>query len=290
MLVEEKPKVKGKSEAPAMKAVRIHGYGHSGVLKYEDAPIPDILPDEVLVKVHAAGVNPVDWKIREGGRKGAYSFPLTLGWDVSGIIERVRSLVTLFQQGDMVIARSDVSRNGTYAEYIAVRAFELARAPKHVSLTEAAGIPLASQTAWEGLFEKGDLKRNDVVLIHGASGGVGMFAVQLAKIAGAHVIATTSEKNSDFVKSLGADEVIDYKKEDFTKKVKDADVVFDTIGGETQAKSWQVIRKGGILVSIVGTDEKLAEQHQVRTKVFMMTSNGSRLQAIVDIVDKGSCA
>jgi NADPH:quinone reductase-like Zn-dependent oxidoreductase len=271
-----------------MKAVRIHKYGDSSVLTYEDAPIPGILPDEVLIKVHSAGVNPVDWKIREGYRKdsGQHQLPLTLGWDVAGTIEKTGSMVSLFKKGDAVIARPDMTLNGAYAEYVAVRAFELAIAPMHVPLQQAAGIPRASQTAWVGLFEQGNLNAKQRILIHGASGGVGSFAIQFAKIAGAYVIGTASGKHTDYLKSLGIDEVIDYTKEDFSKKIKDLDMVFDTIGGETQAKSFGLIRKGGTLVSTVGADEKQAEKHGVKAKSFMMISNGSRLQEIVALVDQ----
>jgi NADPH:quinone reductase-like Zn-dependent oxidoreductase len=184
------------------------------------------------------------------------------------------------------IARPDTSRNGTYAEFVAVRGYELAVAPANMPLAHAAAIPLASQTAWSGLFEQGNLDKNQKVLIHGASGGVGTFAVQFAKCAGAYVIATASTKNINLVKSLGADEVIDYTKEDFSEKVKDADMVFDTVGKDTQQKSWQVLRKGGILVSTVGTDEQQAKKNGVRTKSFMMISNGARLQAIAELIDK----
>jgi NADPH:quinone reductase-like Zn-dependent oxidoreductase len=292
MLTGEKQKkediIKRKRPGSTMNAVRIHNYGDSAVLSYEEAPIPEILPDEVLIKVCAAAVNPVDWKIREGYMKDhlPHTFPLTLGWDVSGTVEKTGSLIGLFKKGDTVIARPDTSRNGTYAEFVAVRGYELAVAPANMPLAHAAAIPLASQTAWSGLFEQGNLDKNQKVLIHGASGGVGTFAVQFAKCAGAYVIATASTKNISLVKSLGADEVIDYTKEDFSEKVKDADMVFDTIGKETQQKSWQVLRKGGILVSTVGTDEQQAKKHGVRTKSFMMISNGARLQAIAELIDK----
>ena len=272
-----------------MKAVRIHNNGDSGVLIYEDAPVPSILPDEVLIKVHSAGVNPVDWKIRTGygSYKDAYTFPLILGWDVAGYIASVGPLIKSFQVGDPVFARPDPSRNGAYAEYAAVRGFEIARAPMNISLQEAAGIPLASQTAWMAIFEKGNLQKGQRILIQGASGGVGIFAVQFAKLANAYVIATTSAKNADLVRSLGADEVIDYKTEDFNKNLSGIDLVLDTIGGETQAASWQVIRKGGLLVSIVGADEKAAERFGVRAVSFRMTSNGARLSEIGALVDAG---
>lgn len=230
-----------------MKAVRIHSFGTSEVLKYEEAPEPDIGPDEVLVKVYACGVNPVDWKVREGfmEKMAPHALPLTLGWDVSGIVEECGALVTRFSPGDAVICRPDTMRNGGYAEYIAVKAHELAPAPKSIPLDTAAGLPLASQAAWMALFDVGGLRRGQKVLIHGASGGVGTFAVQFARLAGAYVIGTTSAKNIGLVRSLGADEIIDHVADDFSKKVRDADLVFDTIGGETQARSWGVIRKGG---------------------------------------------
>ena len=272
-----------------MKAVQIHGYGNSGVMKYENAPKPVIGPDEVLIKVHACGVNPVDWKIREGFMASMvhHTMPLILGWDVAGIVEETGALVKRFKQGDAVFCRPDTSKNGGYAEYIAVRTIEVAMAPKTIPLKTAAGIPLAAQTAWMALFELAGLREGQSVLIHGASGGVGSFAVQLAKVAGARVIATTSKVNIPMVKSIGADEVVDHVSEDFSKKVRDVDVVFDTIGGETQAKSWGVIRKGGILVSTVGADEKAAAAHGVTGRSFMLISNGARLQELAALVDAG---
>jgi NADPH:quinone reductase-like Zn-dependent oxidoreductase len=272
-----------------MKAVRIHAYGDPGVLQYEDAPMPVIGPDEVLIKVAASSVNPIDWKVRSGKSKEKMpiTFPFILGWDVAGTVEETGVLVTSFKKGDKVFSRSSPSRDGAYAEYIAVRASEVAFAPKSVSFSEAAGVPLACMTAWDGLFEQAALRAGQSVLIHGASGGVGTFAVQLAKLAGAHVIATASEKNTALVKSLGAHEVIDYKKEDFSQKVKHIDVVFDTIGGETQKKSWGIIKKAGVLVSTVGADPKEAEAHGVKAKSFMLDSNGARLQQIAGLIDAG---
>ena len=272
-----------------MRAVRIHSYGDSGVLRLEEAPVPSIGPDEVLVKVHACGVNPVDWKIREGYMKQAvaHTFPLILGWDVAGTVEQTGVLVNRFLTGDKVFCRPDTSRNGGYAEYIAVKTIDLAPAPKSIPLEKAAGIPLASQAAWMALFEMAGLRAGQSVLIHGASGGLGTFGVQFAKAAGARVIGTSSAKNIPLVESLGADEVIDHTAEDFGTMVKDVDVVFDTIGGETQARSWPVIRKGGVLVSSVGADEKAASAHGVTGKSLVLISNGARLQEIASLVDAG---
>ncbi len=273
-----------------MKAVRIHKFGNSGVLKFEDAPEPEIGPDEVLVKVYACGVNPVDWKIREGfmEQMAHHSLPLTLGWDVAGTVESTGALVKRFERGDAVFCRPDTLRNGGYAEYIAVRTIELANAPESIPLDHAAGIPLASQAAWMALFEVAGLRTGQKILIHGASGGLGTFAVQFAKAAGAHVIGTTSAGNFGLVESLGADEIIDHTSEDFSRKVKGMDVVFDTIGGETQAKSWGVLRKGGVLVSSVGADEKAAAAHGVSGRSFLLNSNGARLQEIGGLVDEGN--
>jgi len=272
-----------------MKAVRIHAYGGVEVLQYEDAPMREIGPDEVLIKVIASSVNPIDWKVRSGKAKDRMpvTFPFILGWDVSGIVDEAGSLVTRFKKGDKVFSRSDPSRNGAYAEYIAVRASEVAFAPSSIPLAHAAAVPLACMTAWAGLFEQGSLRAGQSVLIHGASGGVGTFAVQLAKLAGAHVIATTSTKNVDLIKSLHADEVIDYKTEDFSIKVKDVDMVFDTVGSDTQKKSWGIIKKGGVLVATVGADAKEAEAHHVTAKSFMLNSNGARLQEIAGLIDQG---
>jgi NADPH:quinone reductase-like Zn-dependent oxidoreductase len=272
-----------------MKAVRIHKYGGIDTLIYEEAPMPEIGPDEVLIKIAAAGINPIDYKIREGHMKEGYkiTFPLILGWDVSGTVEQKGELVTRFSMGDKVISRSDISRNGAYCEYISVRASELAFAPASIPLNFAAGIPLAAQTAWTGLFELGILRSGQSVLIHGASGGVGIFAVQFAKLVNAHVIATSSTKNVDFLKSIGADVVIDYSNSDFETLVKNVDLVFDTIGGITQKKSWNVIKKGGMLVSTVGADQTAAEEHQVNSRSFMLNPNGARLQEISGLVDEG---
>ena len=287
------PDIQAQENKPAstktMKAVQIHEYGGIDKLVYEDTAVPVPAPDEVLIRVHAAGVNPVDWKIRQGhmATQAKHKLPLILGWDVAGTVVQSGSLVTTFNEGDRVFARLDIMRNGAYAEYAVAKVCEVAHSP-NIPLNISAGVPLASQTAWSGLFEIGSLKPGQKILIHGASGGVGIFAIQLAKLAGAYVIGTTSNENVDFIKSLGADEVIDYKNEDFSKIVKNADMVFDTIGGETQAKSWQVIKKGGILVSTLQVDEKAAAKHEVIAKTFMVVSNGARLQEIGKLIDKGT--
>ena len=274
-----------------MKAVRIHQYGNSEVLKYEDAPMPEITSTYVLVRVVAASVNPVDWKIREGYLKEmiTYPMPLTLGWDVSGVIEAVGADVTRFKVGDAVFSRPDIKRNGTYAEYVAIRADEVALKPKTISHVEAASLPLAGITAWEVLITAGQLKAKQRVLIHAGSGGVGSLAIQLAKSRGAYVIATTSGRNSDFVKSLGADEVIDYKTQKFQAVVKDVDLVFDTLGGEVQEASWSVLKPGGILVSIVSPPpEERAKALGMRSAFVFIEPSAAILAELAALVDAGS--
>jgi NADPH:quinone reductase-like Zn-dependent oxidoreductase len=284
-VVEEEPRRENFSGK--MSAIRVHQYGKSDVLQFEEVSIPSIRPDEVLVKVHAAGVNPVDWKIREGRYKPEERhLPFTPGLDVAGTVEETGSLISAFKKGDAVFGRPSLSRDGAYAEYVAVPGFELAIAPSRISMQEAAGVPTVAQTAWAGLFEYGRLDRDHSLLIHGGSGGVGSFAIQLAKMAGAYVIATTSSENINFVRSLGADVVIDYESEDFTQRIKKVDMVFDTIGGETQERSYRVLHRGGRLISTVGVKEGEAEKYEVTAKGFIMLSNGSRLGEIAKLLEK----
>jgi NADPH:quinone reductase-like Zn-dependent oxidoreductase len=273
-----------------MKAVRIHQYGDRNVLKFEDAPIPGINSDDVLVRTVAASVNPVDWKIREGYLKEMihYSMPLTLGWDVSGIITELGDNVTDFKVGDCIYSRPDISRDGTYAEYVAIRASEIALKPASITHSEAASLPLAGITAWEVLITVAQISEGQKVLIHAGSGGVGSLAIQLAKSRGAYVIATTSAKNSELVASLGADEVIDYTTQDFTEVVKDIDVVFDTLGGDIQTASWSVLKPGGILVSIVSPpSEEKAKELGVKSAFVFIQPSAYILEQLAQLVDQG---
>ncbi|HTF84643.1 MAG TPA: NADP-dependent oxidoreductase [Cellvibrio sp.] len=273
-----------------MKAVRIHHYGNAEVLQYEDAPVPEIGVDEVLVRVVAASVNPVDWKVREGYLQQMipYPFPLTLGWDVSGVVAAVGDAVTDFKPGDAVYSRPDIKRNGTYAEYVAIRAAELAHKPRTISHVEAASLPLAVITAWEVLFTTAQLQAGQRVLIHAGSGGVGSLAIQLAKSCGAYVITTTSEKNRGFVESLGADEVIDYQTQAFHEVVSDVDLVFDTLGGEVQELSWGVLKSEGILVSIITPPaQERAASLGVRCAFVFIEPNAVILQHVAGLVDDG---
>lgn len=273
-----------------MKAVRIHQYGTRDVLSIDDIPVPDIAPDEVLVRVVAASVNPVDWKIRAGylAQIIPHPLPLTLGWDVSGVVEAVGDAVTTWKVGDAVYSRPDLKRNGTYAEYVAIRANECARKPRTISHVEAASLPLAGITAWEVLMTTARICTGQRVLIHAASGGVGSLAVQLARAAGATVIATTSGKNLELVQSLGANEVIDYTTTRFEEAVAPVDVVFDTLGGEVQEASWASLRPGGVLVSIVDPpDPARAAALSVNSAFVFIEPNAPVLDRLAAMADGG---
>jgi len=274
-----------------MKAVRIHQYGGSEVLVYENAPLPTILPDEVLIKVHASGVNPVDWKIREGLRLTTFptELPLTLGWDVSGVIESIGTEVTDFKKGDKVYSRPNIARNGTYAEYVAVKASEVAFKPKTIEHVRAASVPLAALTAWQALFDHGKLEAGQKVLIIGASGGVGSFAVQLAKWKKAKVIGVCSSKNVDFLKSLKADQVIDYTTVHYEDVVKNVDLVFDAVGGEAKVHGWKVLKAGGMFVSITGKPESNDPHAEGKHGAgFIVTPNKEQLTQIAKLIDEGT--
>jgi NADPH:quinone reductase-like Zn-dependent oxidoreductase len=273
-----------------MKAVRVHEYGGPEVLRYEDAPQPDPGPGDILIRVHGAGVNPVDVGIRQGLFKERikYKLPMILGWDVSGVVEAVSDGAVRLKIGDEVYSRPDIARDGSYAEYMVARESEVALKPKSIDHVHAAAIPLAALTAWQSLFDAAKLTAGQTVLIHGAAGGVGHFAVQLAKIKGARVIGTASARNHEFLRSLGADQVIDYNATKFEDAVHDADVVLDTITGETMERSWGVLKKGGIYVSILmpPSPEKAAA-HGVRCAHTFVQANAEQLKEIAQLVDSG---
>lgn len=273
-----------------MKAVRIHAYGGQDQLTVEDAPIPQPGDNDVLVRVVATSVNPVDWKIRDGHLKGMlpYNFPIILGWDVSGVVESVGKSVTQFKPGDAVYSRPNILRDGTYAEYISIDAKEVAFKPATISHASAASLPLAGITAWDVLVKTAGIKTGDRILIHAASGGVGSLAVQLAKARGAYVIATTSAKNSALVKSLGADEIIDYRAQPFEKTITGVDIVFDSLGGEIQEKSWQVLKPNGILVSIINPPStEQAAAHKARSAFVFIQPDAAVLSELASLVDAG---
>jgi NADPH:quinone reductase-like Zn-dependent oxidoreductase len=286
--------VLAQSKSQTMKAVRIHTYGGPEVLKYEDAPRPQVsAAGEVLIRVHAAGVNPVDCAIRAGLVQEIFpvSFPWIPGWDLSGVVEDVGADVTKFNKGDEVFAIPDTTRNGAYAEYIVARESDLALKPKSLHHIRAAAVPVAAITAWNALFDTAQLQPGQRVLIHGGAGGVGHFAVQLAKRKGAHVIATASAKNHELVYELGADEMIDYQAQKFEDVARKIDIVLDSIGSDTQERSWKVLKKGGILVSIVQPpSEEEARSVGARGAMVQSRPDGSKLAEIAKIIDSGQLA
>ncbi len=273
-----------------MKAIRIHEYGGGDTLVYEDAPTPAPGPGDVRIRVHAAAVNPVDWKIREGylAPMLQYPMPLTLGWNVSGVVDGLGAGVSELAVGDAVYSRPDITRNGAYAEFIVVRASEVAAKPGSVSHNEAAAVPLAGLTAWQGLFDHAKLTRGERVLIHAGAGGVGSFAIQFAKWAGAHVTTTASAANESLVRALGADQVVDYRAQRFEDVLDKVDVVLDTIGGDTQERSLHLLNPGGRLFSVVGSpDATRLAAIGASGGTFMVQPNREQLGRIARLIDEG---
>ena len=279
-----------------MKAIAIRGFGGRDKLERMDLPIPEAGRGEVLVRVRAAAVNPVDWKIREGWLKDRFphKFPLVPGWDVAGVVGKVGEGVTRFKAGDDVFAycRKPVVQGGAYAEYILLSEEHLGLKPKNTSFTEAAGIPLASLTAYQALVGAAKVKAGERVLIHAAAGGVGGFGVQIARDRGAVVWGTASSRNEEYVRDLGAERVIDYTRDDFGKAVRSVypdgvDVVFDCVGGEVLKKSIEVVRKGGRLISIVDSpDEQSLRQRDIRFEFVFVAPNAVELKAIGEMVQQ----
>jgi NADPH:quinone reductase-like Zn-dependent oxidoreductase len=274
-----------------MKAVRFHSYGAPDVLVYEDVPKPEPAAGEVLVKVHAASVNPIDWKIRAGHMKGFrdYPLPFILGWDVSGVIESVGSGVTGFKPGDEVYGRPDAARNGAYAEYIAVKESEIGHKPRSLDHVHSAAIPLAGLTAWQALFDAAGLTAGQRVLIQAAAGGVGHLAIQFAKIKDLYVAGTASGRNQEYLKQLACDLPIDYETTRFEDVVHDFDAVVESMGGEVRTRSWKVLKKGGILVALIGPppSEEDAKAHGVRASIIWGQMNSDQLTEIARLVDSG---
>jgi len=273
-----------------MKAIRIHQYGGPEVLAHVELQRPTPGPSEVLIKVHAASVNPFDWKARAGYMKEFFSlaFPATLGSDVSGTVEEVGPGAARFKRGDEVYA-SLGREGGGYAEYAVAKEAIVAEKPSTLDYVQAAAVPAVGLTAWQTLFEVAQLRAGQKVLIHAAAGGVGNFAVQFAKAKGAYVIGTASSKNQAFLGELGVDKAVDYKKTRFEDVVHDADVVLDTIGGDTQERSFKALKKGGILVSIVQPpSQELAAKHGVRALFYGSHPSSSDLTEIARLIDSGN--
>lgn len=269
-----------------MKAARIHRFGGPEVIVIEDLPIPEPAPGEVCVRVHATSVNPVDYKIRQGKFLPADKLPITLGRDVAGTVERAGSGVAL-REGDRVMAMLPFEVGGN-AEFAVFPASICAPKPIRLEPESAAALGLAALTAWQGLFDHGGVAAGQRVLIHGAAGGVGHLAVQFARARGAEVFATCSGGDIDFVRGIGAAQAIDYRAERFEDRARDVDVVFDLIGGETQERSWAVLKRGGILVSTVKPpDEQRAAAGGVRGALYMAKPNGEQLAEIGRLTEDG---
>src|SRR3989454_4192295 len=297
-----------------MKAFVVERYGKNDSIRFVEMPEPELRDADVLVRVHAAGVNVLDSKIRAGEFKLIlpYRLPLILGNDVAGVVVRVGSNVRRFKLGDEVYARPHKDRIGAFAEFISMNEDDVALKPKELTMEEAASIPLVGLTAWQALIERANLKPGQKVLIHAGSGGVGTLAIQLAKHVGATVATTTSTANVDLVRSLGADVVIDYKKEDFAKVLNGYDVVLNSLGKDTLEKSLKVLKPGGKLISISGPPDiafakesglnwffqqvmrllsfhirRRAKRHGIRYSFVFMRANGEQLSRITSLIESG---
>jgi NADPH2:quinone reductase len=276
-----------------MKAIRVERLGEPEVLELKEVDSPAAPAEgEVSIRVQAAGVNPVDCKMRRRPAPPAWglTLPFTPGWDVAGVVQEAGPGAGGFKPGDFVFGLVAFPRPGrAYAEMTVVPAADLAARPAGIDAVHAAAVPLAALTAWQALFDAGALAAGQRVLIHAAAGGVGHFAVQLAKWRGAHVIGTASGGNVDFVRGLGADEVIDYTRAPLGGAVADLDLVLDTIGGETRASSWPLLKRGGVLLSIVGEpDQAASEAHGVRGKGVFVHPSGSQLAEIAALLAAGT--
>ena len=281
----------------SMRAVVQHSFGGPDVLRVEEVPRPVPLPTEVLVRVHAAGINPVDWKTRVGGAMAGVlgEPPFTLGWDVSGVVAEVGFGVTTLKVGDEVYGMPWFPRAvGGYAEYVTAPARQFARKPATISHEQAAAVPLAALTAWQALVDTADVQPGQRVLIHAAAGGVGHFAVQFAKHLGAHVTGTASRSRHDWLTALGADELIDYTTTRFEEAAKDIDVVIDLVGDarhNTSTRSLDVLRPDGLIVAIpAGVSPQLlqaAQKRGLRTSAFLVEPDGPALARIAALIDAG---
>ncbi|WP_419392745.1 NADP-dependent oxidoreductase [Cytobacillus praedii] len=296
-----------------MKAMVIDKYGKFP-MRLAEIPTPEIGENEVLAEIHATSVNPVDFKIRDGKVKllVKYKMPLILGNDFSGVIAKVGGKVTRFKVGDEIYARPRKSKIGTFAEYIAIHEDDIALKPKNLSFEEAASIPLVGLTSYQALGDIMQLQKGQKILIQAGAGGVGTFAIQLAKLMGATVATTASVAGANLVKSLGADEIINYKTEKFEESLKNYDAVFDTLGGEILEKSFEVIKSGGKIVSVSGLPNarfgkeygsgffktllfsaashklsKLEKKHNVQYTFLFMKPSGEQLRIIADFIETG---
>src|SRR6266566_4143873 len=280
---------RAQSSGPTMKAIVVHNYGGPEVLKYEDTQLPEPKDDQILVRVIAAGVNPVDGMIRSGmfAKYEKTAFPMIPGADIAGVIEKTGAKITKFKVGDPVYAYVSLRNGGGYAEYTVATQDEAAPKPKSLTYVEAAAVPVVALTAWQALIDTAKLSAGQTVIIHGGSGGVGTFAIQIAKVRGAKVIATASTANQDLLKQLGADVAIDYTKTKFEDVARDVDVLLDSIGKDTLARSYGVVKKGGFIVTLVARiDQAELDKRGIRGASLSVEPNSDELAEIGKLIDE----
>ncbi len=271
-----------------MKAIVAHQYGGPEVLKYEDAPRPEPNDDQILVRIIAAGVNPVDGMILSGmfSKNQKLASPMIPGGDIAGVVEKTGSKITKLKKGDAIYAYLSLKNNGGYAEYAVANEKEAAVKPKSISFEEAAAVPIVALTAWQALIDSAKLSAGQSVLIHGGSGGVGTFAIQIAKARGAKVYATASTANQELLKQLGADVAIDYTMQKFEDAAKDVDVVLDSVGKDTLARSYSIVKKGGFIATLVSRlDQAELDKHGIRGESISVVPNADELSEIGKLID-----
>ena len=276
------------SSPPTMKAIVIHEYGGPEVLKYESALRPEPKEDEILIRVMAASVNPVDVAIRSGKYAKYFhtKLPLIPGMDAAGIVEKTGAGITKFKTGDPVYAFFTLANEGGYAQFVIAKESEVSAKPKSLTYEEAAAVPAVGSTAWQALVETAKLMPGQTVLIHGGSGGVGHCAIQIAKAKGARVIATASTANQGFLKKVGADQAIDYTTTKFETVVKDVDVVLDAVGGDTLTRSYSVVKKGGIIVTIADEPNEAAlKERGIRGASISAVPKASVLEELTKLIE-----
>ncbi len=268
-----------------MKAVVINEYGDNSVVRYADVACPEPQAGEVLVRVHAAGVNPVDWKIRGGaGQRMGLALPIHLGGEIAGTVEKLGEGVSGLAKGDAIYG---IIKTGGFAEYAVAKAADMARKPANLDFVHAAAIPLGALTAWQAMFDVAKLASGQRLLVTNSSGGVGSLAVQLARARGAHVSGMASGRNEEYVRGLGVDEFIDYTKQPFEQVARDMDVVFDTVGGDTFHRAFATLKKGGFLVTAVAFPKDEARQHGVGVGRVLCKPNAGQLASVRELVEAG---
>jgi NADPH:quinone reductase-like Zn-dependent oxidoreductase len=273
---------------PTMKAIVVNEYGGPEILKYQDVPRPEPKDDEILVRVIAAGVNPIDAYVRQGmlAKRGLDNRPAIIGYDIAGVVEKAGVNIKKFKTGDAVYSYLSIMRGGGYAEFAIAKESETALKPRNINFVEGAAVPLAATTAWQALVDTAKIEKGQTVLIHGGSGGVGSFAIQIAKTRGAKVIATASTAHQDLLKQLGVDQAIDYTTTKFEDAVKDIDVVLNCVRADALGRSYGVMKKGGIIVSITDEpDQAECAQHGIRSTRLGANPDAKVLEELSKLIE-----